>query len=211
MKYQHGMSLIELMVALLISSILTLGVLQLFENTSASDRTNTAIARVQENGRVALEIIGGDARRAGYQGCNSAANSLVVSGITFPDQAMQAANKSITFNYATTENPSNTLPAFGPNKTCDNKSLYLQSITYSQCANGSSICMNNEPILDDTTITRIDFGITDTGTTKWVESASVTATDLAKANSVSITLEIKEPRNEVTRTFSNTYELRNRF
>ena len=208
MKRQHGMSLVELMVALLISTILTLGVLQLFDSTSASDRTNTAIARVQENGRVALEIIGGDARRTGYQGCSSAANSLTVNGVTFPDQALQASSKSITFNYASTEVTAN---SFSANKTCDNKSLYLKSVTYGQCSNGTSICMNNEPILDNTTITRIYFGITDAGSTKWVESASVTATDLAMANSVSITLEIKEPRNEVTRTFSNTYELRNRF
>lgn len=201
------MSLVELMVALLISTLLTLGVLQLFTSTSASDRTNTAVARVQENGRVALEIIGADARRAGYQGCSSAANSLAVSGIQFPDEAVKAASKSVTFNYATTNNTGTT---FSSNKTCDDKALYLKSVTYSQCSDGTSVCMNGDPILADTTITRIDFGITDSGSTKWVESASVSATDLAAANAVSITLEIKEPRNEITRVFSNTYELRNR-
>lgn len=208
MKLQKGMSLVELMVALLISTLLILGVLQLFSNTSESDRTNTAIARVQENGRVALEIIGADARRAGYQGCNSAANSLLVESIQFPDQALQAADKSVTFNYATTED---TGTAFSANKTCDDKDLFLKSVTYSQCSDGTSVCMNNDPILGNTTITRIDFGIPDAGQTTWVESASVSTADLTKANAVSITLEVKEPRNEVSRVFSNTYELRNRF
>lgn len=207
MKNQRGLSLVELMVALVISTLLILGVLQLFTNTTASDRTNTAVARVQENGRVALEIIGADARRTGYQGCSSAANKMEVKGIKFPAQALQAASKSVTFNYATTEV---TADAFGTSKTCDDKALYLKSVTYSQCANGTSVCMNNDPILDNTTITRIDFGILDSGSVKWVESAKASATDLEKARSVTITLEIKEPRNEVTRVFSNTYELRNR-
>lgn len=207
MKQQQGLSLIELMVAIVISSLLILGVVQLFSNSTASDRTNTAVARVQESGRVALEIIGADSRRTGYQGCSSAANELTVGGIKFPSQALKASNKSVTFNYASTESGGT---AFGTNKTCDGNALYLKSVTYKQCANGTSICMNDDPILDNSTITAIDFGITASGSTSWKESASVSAAELADAHSVRITLEIKEPRNEVTRTFTNTYELRNR-
>lgn len=73
MKYtkskQLGLSLIELMVAILLSSLLLLGVIQMFSNTSASDKANTALARLQESGRVALEIIKQDLRRTGYLGC----------------------------------------------------------------------------------------------------------------------------------------------
>ncbi|TRO43972.1 prepilin-type N-terminal cleavage/methylation domain-containing protein [Pseudomonas sp. ALS1279] len=207
MKQQQGLSLIELMIALLISSLLILGAVQLFSNTSASDRTNTAIARVQENGRVALEIIGADARRAGYQGCSSAANSLTIGTLAFPDHAVQASDKSITFNYATTEN---TGTAFGTNKTCDDVGLYLKSVTYSQCANGTSICMNGDPILDNSVITAIEFGVSSAGNTIWKESADISAAQLADTRSVRITLTISDARNQVSRTFANTYELRNR-
>ncbi|WP_137818234.1 PilW family protein [Pseudomonas sp. 2FG] len=68
---QQGLSLIELMVAILLSSLLLLGVLQMFSNTSASDKANTALARLQESGRVALEILKQDLRRTGYIGCAS--------------------------------------------------------------------------------------------------------------------------------------------
>ncbi len=207
MKHQQGLSLIELMIALLISSLLILGAVQLFSNTSASDRTNTAIARVQENGRVALEIIGADARRAGYQGCSSAANSLTIGTLVFPDNAVQASDKSITFNYATTEN---TGTAFSTNKTCDDLDLYLKSVTYSQCANGTSICMNGDPILDNSVITAIEFGVSSAGNTIWKESADISAAQLADTRSVRITLTISDARNQVSRTFANTYELRNR-
>ncbi len=43
MKYQRGLSLIELMIAILISSLLLLGVLELFINTNSADRSSTAI------------------------------------------------------------------------------------------------------------------------------------------------------------------------
>lgn len=207
MKQQRGLSLIELMVAIVISSILLLGVLQLFSNTSASDRTNTAIARVQESGRVALEIIGDDARRAGYQGCSSASNEITVAGIKFPDQAVQASDKSVTFHYATQED---TGTAFSTSKTCGGQALYLKTVTYSQCTDGTSLCMNGDPILDHASVTAINFGLADAGNTIWEESASVTAEDLKKARSVSVTLELQDPRSEITRSFTNTYEFRNR-
>ncbi|GLZ84050.1 hypothetical protein Pres01_01010 [Metapseudomonas resinovorans] len=57
------------MVAILLSSLLLLGILQMFSNTSASDKANTALARLQESGRVALEILKEDLRSTGYIGC----------------------------------------------------------------------------------------------------------------------------------------------
>ena len=68
MKYQKGLSLIELMIAILISSFLLIGVLVLSTNTSSVDRSNTALSRTQESGRILLDIIGTDVLRSGYQG-----------------------------------------------------------------------------------------------------------------------------------------------
>ena len=211
MKNQAGLSLVELMISLLISSILLLGVIELFNNSNASDHTNSAIARVQESGRIALEVIGADARRAGYQGCSSATTKLTVNGIKFPDQAVTALNKSVTFNYAVTDN---TGTPFSTNKTCDDKSLYLKSATYSQCANGTSLCLDGDPILDNTTIATIDFGILNGNDISWIESATVTAADLAQARSVRISLTIKnasDASEQISRNYSSTYQLRNRF
>ena len=65
---QMGLSLIELMVAMLISLILLGGVLQVFLSSKDMYRTNTAVSRVQEAGRFATEFIAFDVRQAGYKG-----------------------------------------------------------------------------------------------------------------------------------------------
>lgn len=71
-RKQSGLSLIELMIALLIGSILLLGVLQLLSRTTSNDRVNNALARTQESARIAIEFIQRDARRANYLGCANA-------------------------------------------------------------------------------------------------------------------------------------------
>ncbi|NQD91986.1 pilus assembly protein PilW [Pseudomonas sp. CrR25] len=86
---QLGLSLIELMIAILLSSLLLLGVLQMFSDTSSSDRANTALARLQESGRVALEILKQDLRRTGYIGCASPLSPAIAEGHT-PTRAFPA-------------------------------------------------------------------------------------------------------------------------
>ncbi|CAD5379880.1 Prepilin-type N-terminal cleavage/methylation domain-containing protein [Pseudomonas sp. OF001] len=216
MKQQRGFSLVELMVALLISSLLLLGILQLFNNTSESDRTANALARVQEGGRVALEIIGTDARRTGYQGCSSIANETTVGSYTFPEDALAVAANSVTFRYASTEKTGNTPePVFSASRACDGTELYLRTVTYAQCNNGTSLCMtlnggSADPILDNAVIDSIFFAIPGGGTTRWVESAALSESERDSALAMRIQLTISDPRSDVTRTFSGTYELRNR-
>lgn len=79
---QLGLSLIELMISILLGTLLLLGVLQMFTNTSSSDRANTALARLQESGRVALEIIKQDLRRTGYIGCANPLSPSIAPGHT---------------------------------------------------------------------------------------------------------------------------------
>lgn len=61
--------MVELMISLAISSFLMLGVFQLFIGSSSTERVAHAFARVQENGRLALDILSRNLRMAGYQGC----------------------------------------------------------------------------------------------------------------------------------------------
>lgn len=65
---QTGLSLIELMVAMLISLLLLGGVVQVFLSSKKLYSTNTALARVQENGRFATDFLTFDIRQAGYKG-----------------------------------------------------------------------------------------------------------------------------------------------
>jgi type IV pilus assembly protein PilW len=64
-----GFSIIELMVAMLLSLVLLGGVMTLFANSRSAYETNERLARIQENGRFALEQIVRDVRAAAYPGC----------------------------------------------------------------------------------------------------------------------------------------------
>jgi type IV pilus assembly protein PilW len=64
-----GFSLVELMVALTLSLILMAGALSILYSTKLTSAENERIARVQEAGRTAFELIMQDARAAGYLGC----------------------------------------------------------------------------------------------------------------------------------------------
>lgn len=70
-KYQRGLSIIELMIALLLGSLLTVGMVQIFTSNSQAFQMSEAVARTQEYGRIAAEMLTREVRGAGYYGCNS--------------------------------------------------------------------------------------------------------------------------------------------
>ncbi|WP_372965497.1 PilW family protein [Marinobacter sp.] len=70
-KRQQGLSIVELMIALLLGSILISGVFQVFMANSQAFRMSEAVARSQEYGRIAADLLSAEARGAGYFGCNS--------------------------------------------------------------------------------------------------------------------------------------------
>lgn len=70
---QSGFSLIEIMVALMIGLFLMAGIIQIFMGSKASYSTTENLSRIQENGRLAIELLGRDLRMAGYKGCDSKA------------------------------------------------------------------------------------------------------------------------------------------
>lgn len=65
---QRGLSLIELMIAMALSLLLMLGVLQIFLSSKQTYSANNALSRVQESGRFAMDFITYDLRNAGYKG-----------------------------------------------------------------------------------------------------------------------------------------------
>lgn len=65
-RYQRGLTLVEILVALVISAFLMAGVIQLFIGSKQTYRSHDALSRIQENGRFALEAMSRDIRAAGY-------------------------------------------------------------------------------------------------------------------------------------------------
>lgn len=86
---QRGLSIVELLVALVISMLLLTGVIQVFFSSKQTYASNEAASRLQENGRFALEFIAQSARHAGYV---EAANSATAA--PSPIAAPSAANCS---------------------------------------------------------------------------------------------------------------------
>ena len=65
----RGITLVELMVALAVGLLLLLAVVSIFASSKQTYRMQEAMARVQESGRIALELIAREVREAGYYGC----------------------------------------------------------------------------------------------------------------------------------------------
>lgn len=68
---QRGVSLIELMVALLIGFLLALGIVQIFGASRTTYQVQEGLSRVQESGRFAVQFLERQLRMVGYMGCGS--------------------------------------------------------------------------------------------------------------------------------------------
>lgn len=65
----RGFSLVELMVAMTIGLILTIGVVQIFSASRSTYQLDEGLARAQENGRFAIEFMSREIRHAAHFGC----------------------------------------------------------------------------------------------------------------------------------------------
>lgn len=77
LHHQSGVTLVEMMIAMVIGLVLVGGILQVFSSSRYTYRVHEATSRMQESGRMGLEIIGRDIRMADFWGCASKTNSVV--------------------------------------------------------------------------------------------------------------------------------------
>ena len=70
----RGFTLLELMISMLLGLLVLIGITTLVMNTGKANREQASIARLQENGRFALNRIAADLRMAGAQYCGSFSN-----------------------------------------------------------------------------------------------------------------------------------------
>lgn len=73
---QKGLSLVEIMITLAISSLLITGMVQVFSQSKASYQLQEGLGRMQENARFALDFLARDIRQAGYIGCKQDIDTL---------------------------------------------------------------------------------------------------------------------------------------
>jgi type IV pilus assembly protein PilW len=75
-RRQLGLSLIELMVALLIGAVLIFGATTVYLNSRKSYGVSEAVSRLQETGRYAMSVIETDVRMANYWGLMKGASTI---------------------------------------------------------------------------------------------------------------------------------------
>lgn len=68
-RHSYGFSLVELMVALTLSLVIGIAVMQMFLASKTTYRMQDAMSRLQENGRFAVSQLASEIRMAGYMGC----------------------------------------------------------------------------------------------------------------------------------------------
>jgi prepilin-type N-terminal cleavage/methylation domain-containing protein len=204
--HQAGFSLVEIMVALVIGIMMLLGVSEIFLTGSRSGVTSSDLARVQESGRIALELISKEVRRAGYKGCVNSATELVTGGITYPDQAITGDANNITINYAR-------LDATGgfPEVDCNNQPLAAYQVTFSNC--GSALCIQSndsggQQQLTANTAMVVQYGRLQGNNIIW--GIPPTALQWADVHVAQVDLTVTNPQGDVSRTFRTTIDLRNR-
>ncbi len=213
---QKGLSLVELMVAMLVSMVLLLGIVELFMSTLRTDLTSTELARAQESGRIAMELLSRELRRAGYQGCVGATTTTTAGSISYPDEAIQApSTTSFTVNYARSNG---TASGNFPHRDCNNQGMDSYQITFSNC--GTDLCINStdsggqQTLTNNTQITDIQYGVLQgNNRTVWKASDTVTAdNEWPDVRKVQITLAVSSANDDEfqDRTFTSVIDLRNR-
>lgn len=89
-RRQCGLTLIELMISIGLGLVVMAAMGYVYIGSREAYRTQDSMARIQENGRYALDVMGQDLRMAGYIGCGALPVSAGQSGFVTP--VMTASN-----------------------------------------------------------------------------------------------------------------------
>lgn len=96
MTRMQGLTMVELLIAMVLGLSLTAGVMQVYVGNTQTERDQEARARMQENGRFAIDYLAQELRMAGYLGClasidqNSINNALNSPPASFqPNMGLQ--------------------------------------------------------------------------------------------------------------------------
>ena len=151
---QRGLSLIELMVAMLIGIVLISGAAKVYVDSKAAYGANESTSRLQENARYAMSVIEPDVRMANYWGllkgaaviANQAAQTAAAATVA-NSAAMQVCGRNWAADVTTTlqgDNNSYFNPAFVPTKVAGCDSLLDIS---------TGIAWNSAPVATADTLT----------------------------------------------------------
>jgi len=145
-KQQSGFTLIEMMVAVGISSFLLLVIMVMFNSTSRSRMLQTSLSGLNESGRFAISVLGRDLRMAGYKDDNWLTGGID-NAIVVVNGAPEDGGDSITIQYEAAKdcNYADTVGGMAINAYALNMATFAL-----EC--------NGQPVLDDLEQMQIYFG-----------------------------------------------------
>ncbi|MEF3080745.1 PilW family protein [Luteimonas sp. SMYT11W] len=108
---ERGVSLIELMVALAIGTLLILGLVQVFGASRTAYQLSSGLGRVQENGRFALDLLQRDIRMAGHMGCVNDQARFLPTNVTASRPALLSTFLTAAQQFGTGASPTSNYAA----------------------------------------------------------------------------------------------------
>ena len=99
-SHQRGLTLVELMIAMLLGLFLIGGLLQIFINSRQTNRMQEALSRLQENGRFAIDFIAQGYSHGGFSGLCSSRSTLFGTIPNIQDPPNPATDFLYDFNTA---------------------------------------------------------------------------------------------------------------
>jgi len=142
----QGFSIIELLVAMGISLLLLAGVATMFVSSKGAYEINDRLARLEENGRFALEAISREIRAAGYSGCTSNAEPFVAVNNTnnfiSPSDPTNAAQQDPSNHIVIALNP----PVVGFNYSSPGSWVPALNANIPAPSDGSDVLLTQGPV-----------------------------------------------------------------
>lgn len=156
---QKGFSIIELMIALLLGSILLLGVTQMLISSSTLGTTSNNLSVNQDKAKTVIDLLGSEIGRAGYQGCTRTVDTrLDISGgdqkRTYPFVPL-ADPLGVMFAYGVDETTADGIGTTLISRDCFGNTLRYRGMAYQNCGNNlcirgySDITSNTADLIDD--------------------------------------------------------------
>lgn len=199
MRKQSGFSILEVLIAIVISMILLAGVLQIFLNSKNVYNIETNFANIQENARFASSYLARIIRLAGYRTPPATAENFQDFDVIFPTSAPYIAGTSgtgvnnsdtITIRYQGSGNGTGTPD--GTIRDCLNNSIDANTVatnTFSLTNNNELQC-NNQILVSGVENMQVLYGedVDGNGTADRYVASNFSTLDMSRVVSIRISL-----------------------
>lgn len=230
-KHSTGFGLIEIMIAMTLGLLITLGLIQLFISSKNTYVSQQAAAAVQEDARFILSKMVQDIRMAGMFGCLATIEDVSATG------DFLAANKApIKWNSAerkltlitAAEAPRGTKRSWvvhsdctssatayssdnAPSPAADQLTFPVREVTYAYKSREQELTLDGEGVTQNVSAFTVLFGLANTPDDTWISRYSANPDNPALIRSVRLSITLTDPtQKSQDQTFTVVAALRNR-